>query len=531
MKLLSSKYFILFLIIGIVFYSASFQTAEAGFKCCKMPSFSGAVNNIVGSITAAAIVAIIVAPIAIINPILAISLIVTGSIGGGIIGQSSLENGLTLVFNNTINTVIAVGEIAVGTVFKNIGIDNSILQSGKCRLSNRSDDPAQYFFDQCNATAGVVYTSGVSVSATDIGCVSLIQTNFYNNQANLNYQQIGTADINGQQMGICDAQANFDETNRKIAIYRFTLPSNSGNQAFNDWYNSIKTKVGNGWLNVSNNQYYSAGGVEATRLTEINYFDACSGNNCNFTDTTAPKDSYIAYAAKIIGSYSGSYNVDALDPVTGVMTTYRVCGAISDNKFLSKSNSGLPDFPSNSASNGIIGPFKTGGCPTLSFNVSPIVEVPNPINIGWNSTNTISSCVANGDWSGSKALFGSEFVSKPRGNYVLGLTCYNNSGMAVSKVATSSVIQVPQCSFSAASSTIVLPQSTAISWNCDYANSCSINQGIGSVNSISGSVTVRPNQNTNYVISCNGLDGSKAFTASVNLGSSSKVQYKEVIPK
>lgn len=498
MKFSSSKYFILFLIIGIIFYAASFQTAEAGWFKNAMSSVSNTWNSAVNNVAVAVVQ--IVASVAI-------------------------------VVNNIINTVIAVGEIAVGTVFKSIGIDNSILQSGKCRLSNRSDDSSQYFFDQCNTTAGVVYTAGTSVSATDIGCVSLIQTNSYNNQANLNYQQIGTADINGQQMGICDKQANFDETNRKIAIYRFTLPSNSGNQAFNDWYNSIKTKVGNGWLDVSNNQYHNAGGTEATRLTEINYSDACSGNVCNFTDMTAPKDSYIAYVAKIIGSYSGSYNVDAPDPVTGAITTYRVCGATSGNKFLSKLNSGLPNFPSNSASNGIVGPFKTGGCPTLSFNVSPIVEVPNPINIGWNSTNTISSCDANGDWSGSKALSGSESVSKPRGNYVFGLTCYNDSGMAVSKVATSSVIQVPQCSFSAASSTIVLPQTTAISWNCNYANTCSIDQNIGLVSNTSNSVIIRPSQNTTYTLSCNGLDGSKTFTASVNLGSPLKVKYKEVIPR
>ena len=112
MKFSSSKYFILFLIIGIIFYAASFQTAEAGWFKNAMSSVSNTWNSAVNNVAVAVVQ--IVASVAI-------------------------------VVNNIINTVIAVGEIAVGTVFKSIGIDNSILQSGKCRLSNRSDDSSQYF--------------------------------------------------------------------------------------------------------------------------------------------------------------------------------------------------------------------------------------------------------------------------------------------------------------------------------------------------------------------------------------------------
>ena len=173
--------------------------------------------------------------------------------------------------------------------------------------------------------------------------------------------------------------------------------------------------------------------------------------------------------------------------------------------------------------------------PTVNLRkISSQYEISKPNNLAsigldWSSSNT-NSCLASGDWAGSKPLNGSESLLKPRGSYNFTLTCLGSSGSASSTVSTT-VIQVPQCSFSAASSTIVLPQTTTISWDCDYSTSCSINQGVGLVNNNSGSITVRPTQNTTYALSCDGLDGSKDFNTSVNIKSPLKIRYKEVIPR
>ncbi len=99
------------------------------------------------------------------------------------------------------------------------------------------------------------------------------------------------------------------------------------------------------------------------------------------------------------------------------------------------------------------------------------------------------------------------------------------------------VFKYPNCTFSADPSTIeVLPATSTLSWDCRYvgggpnegSDSCSINQGIGSVNSILGSKSVRPSQATTYTLTCSTVDGTSSYQTSVNIGFKPRVY--EVIP-
>ncbi|MBN2197948.1 hypothetical protein JW698_02025, partial [Candidatus Wolfebacteria bacterium] len=65
---------------------------------------------------------------------------------------------------------------------------------------------------------------------------------------------------------------------------------------------------------------------------------------------------------------------------------------------------------------------------------------------------------------------------------------------------------------------IISPQESTLSWNCSYANSCSIDQRIGKVDNIFGSIKVSPTSTTVYKLSCQGEDDSEEYKATVNVG-------------
>ncbi len=159
--------------------------------------------------------------------------------------------------------------------------------------------------------------------------------------------------------------------------------------------------------------------------------------------------------------------------------------------------------------------------------------VPNTDSrLSWESSQ-VNSCSASGNWSGSKPVNGSEELgSLERGTenpgqgkkYVYTLTC--DSG---SDTPAAVVWQYPRCSFSADPSSIILPQSSTLSWSCSYADSCEIDQGIGPVSKISGTQEVRPSQTTTYTLTCEGFDGPKSWQATVNVGFTPRL--REVIPR
>ena len=92
--------------------------------------------------------------------------------------------------------------------------------------------------------------------------------------------------------------------------------------------------------------------------------------------------------------------------------------------------------------------------------------------------------------------------------------------------ATTPPPPLPSCVFSASPTTIVPPQSSSLSWNCDDANSCSIDNGIGPVG-VDGSSTVKPSQTTTYTLSCSGTGGSASFQTTVR---TTRFDIKEVAP-
>ena len=156
--------------------------------------------------------------------------------------------------------------------------------------------------------------------------------------------------------------------------------------------------------------------------------------------------------------------------------------------------------------------------------------------IGWYDPDGPSGSQANEDktdsasWSSSDASIATISFS--------GLAaCVSSGSVTITSVysgitATASLTCSPaplSCSFSANPTSIILPQSSILSWSCQYADSCSIDQGIGSVNNVSGAKSVRPAKTTTYTLTCSGPGGSETFPATVNVGFI--LRLREIIPR
>jgi hypothetical protein len=106
--------------------------------------------------------------------------------------------------------------------------------------------------------------------------------------------------------------------------------------------------------------------------------------------------------------------------------------------------------------------------------------------------------------------------------------------IAVSTADTSASMQIPiviyppaSCTIGATPQNIILGTKTTIKWNCQYATSCNLNGQ--SANPTSGSMTVKPIQNTQYILSCLNAAGSSS-QAAVSVGVASNPGIKETTP-
>ena len=269
--------------------------------------------------------------------------------------------------------------------------------------------------------------------------------------------------------GLCDSM---------IVVSYYYILTVPGVSTFNTGTNNSYT-VSSG---LNNNTTYSWS-VEA-------YWQGSSRNSWSST--------YCGYTNQPYGSFT---TLNCAPP-----PTHKVC---SGNSCVSVAGAGVDECSSNAQ---CAPPLP----PTVTLTTWSTFTLPEPVSLYWSSTNA-DSCVASGDWSGSKTIQGEEHFSKPRGDYIFTLTCTGPGGSAFD-TKNVKVIQVPQCSFTANPTSIILPASSTLSWSCEYADACSIDQGIGSVNPVSGTKSVRPSQTTTYTLTCSSLDGSRSYPATVNVG-------------
>lgn len=160
------------------------------------------------------------------------------------------------------------------------------------------------------------------------------------------------------------------------------------------------------------------------------------------------------------------------------------------------------------------------GPPVISLKINNIEKdtvllgAPAEYTISWNAGEA-DSCIASGSWTGNKFPIGSEFfVSSQKKDFTYNLSCSNKLGTS-EKSTTLKVTELPVCDFGALPLVIdkksVLNRQSALTWKCQFANSCAISPKIEINNATFGSVRVSPLITTKYTLTCKNLEGASSF--------------------
>jgi hypothetical protein len=172
---------------------------------------------------------------------------------------------------------------------------------------------------------------------------------------------------------------------------------------------------------------------------------------------------------------------------------------------------------------------------TVNQTAIPVITAftasPTTINAGqsstlqWNitGTNSVSIDQGIGTIPSSETQSGTQIVS-PTTTTTYTLTATNNIGSVTASAAvsvTASAASPPVITgFTASPSTINAGQSSTLQWNITGATSVSINQGIGTVSSTTGTQVVTPSATTTYTLTATNSAGSTTMSATVTVTAS-----------
>lgn len=143
-----------------------------------------------------------------------------------------------------------------------------------------------------------------------------------------------------------------------------------------------------------------------------------------------------------------------------------------------------------------------------------LLGAPAEYDLIWDVRNA-DTCSASGDWSGEKFLGGAQkFVTSTKKELTYTLTCVGKLGTTVKNMNVK-VAELPVCDFSALPLVLdkssVFDRQSALSWKCQFANTCSISPSTGASVGVFGTARVSPEVTTNYTLTCENLEGSSSF--------------------
>lgn len=158
--------------------------------------------------------------------------------------------------------------------------------------------------------------------------------------------------------------------------------------------------------------------------------------------------------------------------------------------------------------------------PTLTLNIAPTtITVGASSNLDWSSTHS-DSCVASGEWSGSRPTIGNQAVTPTtHGNKLYVLACTGPGG-SITRQVTLTVNQLPpSVSISATPPSISLGASSSIQWAATNSTSCTASGAWSGAKATSGAQAVTPAASGSFVytISCDGPGGTGTQSASLTV--------------
>jgi hypothetical protein len=150
--------------------------------------------------------------------------------------------------------------------------------------------------------------------------------------------------------------------------------------------------------------------------------------------------------------------------------------------------------------------------PTVTIAADPETIVAGESStLTWSSTNA-TSCVIEPD-VGDVAITGSTTVS-PSETTTYTITATGPGGTSTSSVIVAVTYPVPVITISAKPEVITIGESSTLTWSSQYADSCTMEPDIGSVD-VNGSATVSPTGTTTYTITAS--NPGETATASITV--------------
>ena len=158
--------------------------------------------------------------------------------------------------------------------------------------------------------------------------------------------------------------------------------------------------------------------------------------------------------------------------------------------------------------------------PTVVITVSPgTVLSGTAATITWTTTDA-TSCTASGDWSGAKALNGSESTGILTSEKTYTLTCTGPEGTASAFTFVSVTANpAPTVTLTATPSSVTSGGSSTLSWTSTSATTCTASGDWSGSKTVGSGTEVQNNltSNKSYTITCTGTGGSASATATVTV--------------
>ncbi len=163
-----------------------------------------------------------------------------------------------------------------------------------------------------------------------------------------------------------------------------------------------------------------------------------------------------------------------------------------------------------------------GGNPaalTVTLEAAPVsVVAGNAATLTWSSSDT-TDCTATGDWSGSKAVSGSQSTGVLASSASFTLTCNGADGSASDAVDVT-VVPIPVVNLTVAPQTVDSGQAATLTWSSANATACTASGSWNGSRPLTGSQSTGAlSGNVSYTLTCSGAGGSASRTATVAVNS------------
>lgn len=164
------------------------------------------------------------------------------------------------------------------------------------------------------------------------------------------------------------------------------------------------------------------------------------------------------------------------------------------------------------------------GPPEIDFKINGLdgpvtLGAPAEYLVSWNVKNA-DTCTASGSWDGEKFPAGSQrFVSSEKKEFTYTLSCVGKLGRTTKNILLK-ITELPICDFSALPAVIsssAFERQSVLSWKCRFANKCLIAPGVDIKGETFGSIRVSPKITTNYILTCQNLEGNSSFDQEVEV--------------